>query len=313
MSTDPLRLDDFIYRLIYEKGYKTWSSLLKKATKDPEIPSASLRVEHLFPQHPYFPIGLELDTTGLLTATSTWVPGTGSCDLPPFEQPFRILPRVATPTRLFTSTKLPLLPSVWFKQSDNHLTVLVLAWATTSVSRRHEFTLAFLTQGIARYRFPPIYPYPPLGSTAVEDLDLDVRLHIACQGGHGLELSNITWTCAGSKNEVQEAVALTTIICPSLKSSHPTAASLIDYRGLGPDKDISEQVTRNVFMWMREIDGFPINEREIHKHEWFNDGDSDGDDSNCAEGDCGSTMGCNLSVKVGGWISGVMTARCNSL
>jgi len=85
MSTDPLRLDDFIYRLIYEKGYKTWSSLLKKATKDPEIPSASLRVEHLFPQHPYFPIGLELDTTGLLTATSTWVPGTGSCDLPPFE------------------------------------------------------------------------------------------------------------------------------------------------------------------------------------------------------------------------------------
>ncbi|KAH7208224.1 hypothetical protein BKA60DRAFT_599308 [Fusarium oxysporum] len=529
MSTDPLHLDDFIYRLIYEKGYKTWSSLLKKATKDPEIPSASLRVEHLFPQHPYVPIGLELDTTGLLTATSTWVPGTGSCDLPPFEQPFRILPRVATPTRLFTSTKLPLLPSVWFKQSDNYLTVLVLAWAqaewlatrtcdntevtvdvgnvsydaarwwagvispgqgwngvynsqkytelpsqdscskpsthdqnrvafatalmlplanydrisvllpvprmctapsrirssaesigepiygrdirqfdrlltlscnphrvksilgsifyepsvlcntcgpwlqgtatvlqsgliqnldiltrmsflrgprgllrinsidiheaawtgtlisfiqdhvpqqpenTTSVSRRHEFTLAFLTQGIARYRFPPIYPYPPLGSTAVEDLDLDVRLHIACQGGHGLEFSKITWTCAGSKNEVQEAAALTTIICPSLKSSHPAAASLIDYRGLDPDRVISEQVTRNVLMWMREIDGFPINEPEIHKHEWFNDGDSDGDDSNCAEGDCGSTMGCNLSVKVGGWISGVMTARCNSL
>ncbi|KAI3574430.1 hypothetical protein IWW34DRAFT_809974 [Fusarium oxysporum f. sp. albedinis] len=578
MSTDPLRLDDFIYRLIYEKGYKTWLSLLKKATKDPEIPSASLRVEHLFPQHPYFPTGLELDTTGLLTATSTWVPGPGSCDLPPFEQPFRILPRVATPTRLFTSTKLPLPPSVWFKQSDNHLTVLVLAWAyalsarraeifsqalpleytdsqaewlatptcdnteatvdvgnvsydaarwwagvippgqgwkasivcgrykfmsswsstlesipavrlfsasrskapshqrctsletavqyisdyctlhsahdqnrvvfatalmlplanydrisvllpvprmctapsrirssaesieepicgrdirqfdrlltlscnphrvksilgsifyepsvlcntcgpwlqgtatvlqsgliqnldilarmfslrsphlsprgllginsidiheaawtgtlisfiqdhvpqqpenTTSVSRRHEFTLAFLTQGIARYRFPPIYPYPPLGSTAVEDLDLD--------------FSKITWTCAGSKNEVQEAAALTTIICPSLKSSHPAAASLIDYRGLDPDRVISEQVTRNVFMWMREIDDFPINEREIHKHEWFNDGDSDGDDSNCAEGDCGSTMGCNLSVKVGGWISGVMTARCNSL
>lgn len=71
MSTDPLRLDDFIHRLIYEKGYKTWSSLLKKATKDPEIPSASLRVEHLFPQHPYFPTGLELDTTRLLTVTST--------------------------------------------------------------------------------------------------------------------------------------------------------------------------------------------------------------------------------------------------
>ncbi|KAH7219632.1 hypothetical protein DER44DRAFT_879520 [Fusarium oxysporum] len=570
MAPDPLRLDDFLFRVFYEKGYNTWSSLLKQASEDPRISPASLQVEHLFPQHPYFLIGIELDTTGLLTATSTWVPGTGSCDLPPFEQPFRLLPCVATPTRLFTSTKLPLPPYVWFKQSDNHLTVLLLAWAyalsarwaeifsqaspleytgsqaewlatlpcdsteaivdvgnvsddvarcasrskatshqrcpsfetavqyisdyrtlhsahdqnraafatalmlplanydrisvllpvprmctapsrirsstesteepiygrdirqfdrlltlscnphgvksilgsifydpgvlcntygpwlqgtatvlqsirnldilartfslrsphlsfswlgamiaglhrgflrspgllgllglnridiheaawtgtlasfiqdhvpqqpenTTSISCRHEFTLAFLTQGIARYKFPPIYPYRPLGSTAVKGLDLDVRLHKACQGGHGLESSKITWTCAGRKNEVQEAAALTTIIRPPLKSSHPGAASLIDYRGLDPDKDISEQVTRNVLMWMREMDGFPINEREIYKHEWFDDGDSDDDDRNCAEGDGGSTMGCDLSVTVGGWLSGVIIARLLTL
>ncbi|KAF5965914.1 immunoglobulin variable region used by the itc63b heavy chain [Fusarium coicis] len=609
MANDPLRLDDFLFRFFYEKGYNTWSALLKQASEDPRIPSASLQVEHLFPQHPSFPIGLELDATGLLAATSTWVPGTGSCDLPPFEQPFRILPRVATPTRLFTSTKLPLPPSVWFKQNDNHLTVLVLAWAyalsarwaeifsqaspleytdsqaewlamrpcdnteaivdvgnvsadaarwwagvispgqgwkasmscgrykfmspwsstleslpairlfsasrsktpshqrcpsleaavqyisdycalhsahdqnrvafatalmlplanydrisvllpvprmctassrirsraesieepiygrdirqfdrlltlscnphgvksilgsifyepsvlcnncgpwlqgtatvlqsgliqnldiltrmfslrsphlsflwlgaiiaglhrgflkgpggllglnridiheaawtgtlisfiqdhapqqpenTTSISRRHEFTLAFLTQGIARYRFPPIYPYPPLGSTAVEDLDLDVRLHIACLGGHGLQFSKITWNCAGRKKEVQEATTLTTIIRSSLNSSHSAAASLIDYRGLDPDRDVSEQVTRNVFMWMREMDGFPINEREIYKHEWFGDDDSD-DEPNCPEGDAGSSVGRNLAVTVSSWISGAATARCNSI
>ncbi|KAF5975636.1 immunoglobulin variable region used by the ITC63b heavy chain [Fusarium bulbicola] len=569
MANDPLRLDHFLFRVFYEKGYRIWSSLRQQATEDPNIPLDNLQVEHLFSDHPYFPVGIELDSTGLLAATSTWVPGKGSCDLPPFELPFRILPRVATPTRLLTSTKLPLPPSVWFKADDNHLTVLVLAWAyalsarwadifsqalpleytdsqaewlatrpcdnteavvdvgnvsddaarwwaavlspgqgwkasmvsprgverqatnvaralsrqfstfldivlsipftfktklllrqrscsrwptmteptsesmnepiygqdirqfyrlltlscnphgvksilgsifyepsilcntcgpwlqgtatvfqpgliqdldilarmfslrsphlsflwlgaiiaglhrgflkgpsgllglnridiheaawtrtlisfiqdhvpqqpdnTTSISRRHEGTLAFLTQGLARYRFPPMFPHAPLGSTAVEDLDLDVRLHIACQGGHTLEFSKITWTCAGGKREVHEAAAMTKVTRPLLKSSQPAATSLVDYRGLDPDRDISEQVTRNIFTWMREMDGFPISERTICKHEWLDDGDSDDGDRNCAEGDGGSTTGCDLGVTVGGWISSVVTARCNSL
>ncbi|KAF4335660.1 immunoglobulin variable region used by the ITC63b heavy chain [Fusarium beomiforme] len=607
-SADSLQLDEFLFRIFYEKGYNTWSHLLKQASEDPETPLASLQIEHLFPQHPYFPVGLELDSTGLLSATSTWVPGTGSCDLPPFEQPFRALPHVTRPTRLYTSTKSPLPPSVWFQRSDNHLAVLVLAWAyalsarwaeifsqaspleytdnqaewlatqtcdnteaivdvgnvsddaarwwaavvspgqgwkasiscgrykfmspwsstleslpairlfsasrsttpshqccpsfetavqyisdyytlhsshdqnrtafatalmlplanydrlslllpvprmcaspsrirpsaesaeepiygrdirqfdrlltlscnplglksilgsifyestmlcnscgpwlqgtatvfqsgsiqnldiltrmfslrsphlsflwlgaiiaglhwdflrgpggllglnridiheaawtgtlisfiqdhvpqqpenTASISRRNEFTLAFLTQGIARHRFPPIFPYPPLGSTAVEDLDLDVRLHMECPGGHGLKFSKITWNCAGGK-VVQEAATLATTIRPSLKPSHPAAASLVAYRWMDPDRDVSEQVTRNVFMWMREMDGFPTNERKIYKHEWFCDDDSD-DEPNCPEGDAGSSLGPNLAVTVGSWISGVTTARCNSI
>ncbi|KAF5633847.1 immunoglobulin variable region used by the itc63b heavy chain [Fusarium tjaetaba] len=610
MAPDPLRLDDFLFRIFYEKGYNTWSDLLKQATEDPDIPSDDPRVEHLFPHHPYFPVGVELDSTGLLTATSTWVPGRGSCDLPPFDQPFQISPRVATPTRLLTSTKLPLPASTWFKQSDNHLAVLVLAWAyvlsarwseifsqalpleytdsqaewldappcdnteavvdvgnvshdaarwwaavlspgqgwkasmvcgrykfmspwsstleslptirlfsasrsgtpshqrcphfetavqyisdycalhslhdqnrvaiatalmlplanhdrisvilpvprmriapspissspesthepiygrdirqfdrlltlscnplgvksilgsifyessilcntcgpwlqgaatflqsglipdldvlsrmfslrsphlsflwlgaiiaglhkgflsgpggllglnridiheaawtgtlisfiqdhvprqpedTTSISRRNEFTLAFLTQGVARYRYPPIFPYAPLGSTAVGELDLDIRLHMACPGGHALKFSKITWPCAGGKKEVYEAATLTTITRPSSKPSQAVAPRLADYSGLDPDRDISERVTRNIFTWMREMDGFPVSERKIYKHEWLDDGDSGDHDRNCAEGDGGSTMGCDLNVTVGGWISGVMTARCNSL
>jgi hypothetical protein len=65
-------------------------------------------------------------------------------------------------------------------------------------------------------------------------------------------------------------------------------------------------------MWMREMDGFPINEREIYKHEWFGDDDSD-DEPNCPEGDAGSSVGRNLAVTVSSWISGVATARCNSI
>ncbi|EEU47533.1 uncharacterized protein NECHADRAFT_35839 [Fusarium vanettenii 77-13-4] len=473
MATDPLRLDEEEYRVVYENGYKTWSALMEEASDDPGLPPASLQVEHLFPEHPYFPVGLELDDSGLLTASSTWVPGTGSCDLSSFEQPFQILPYVATPTRLFMSTKAPVPPSAWFQQYDNHLTVLVLAWAyalsarwadiipqaspleytdsqaewvasqsydkrtrprintstsatpeepiwgrdlrqfdrlltlscnahgvksilgsifyepgilcnasgpwlqgtlavlqsrkagdldilarmfslrsphlsflwlgaiiaglhrgflkslggllglnridlheaawtgtvlsfvqnpvpqqqerATSISRQDEFTLAFLTQGISRYGFPPIYPYPPPGSTTIDDLDLDVRLHTACPGGHGLKFSKITW------------------IRPRPTSSSMTTVIPVDYTQLDPDRDISEISTRNIFMWMREMDGFPINEREIYQHEWFGDDDSDDDERNRPEGDVGSSMGCNLAVTVGGWVSGVMVARCNSL
>lgn len=95
--------------------------------------------------------------------------------------------------------------------------------SVTSISRKDEFSLAFLTQGLSRYRFPPIYPYPPLGSTATNDLDLDVRLHIACPGGHGLKFSKITWRCAGGRKEVQEAAILTTTVRPPPTSSLPTA------------------------------------------------------------------------------------------
>ncbi|RSL55512.1 hypothetical protein CEP53_007072 [Fusarium sp. AF-6] len=114
MATDPLRLDEKEYQEVYENGDNIWSALLEEASEDPEFPPASLQVEHHFPQHPYFPVGLELDNSGLLTASSTWVPGAGLCDLLSFEQPFQTMPYVARPTTLFISTKSPVPPSVWF-------------------------------------------------------------------------------------------------------------------------------------------------------------------------------------------------------
>ncbi|KAM5350003.1 hypothetical protein ACJ41O_006508 [Fusarium nematophilum] len=185
--------------------------------------------------------------------------------------------------------------------------------SATSISREDEFTLAFLAQGMSRYRFPPIDPYPPPGSTAINDLDLDVRLHTACPGGHGLKFSNITWSCTGGRKQVQEAATLATVVCPPPTSSSPTAAIPVDYTWLDPDRDISELTKRNIFMWMREMDNFPINEREIYQHEWFGEGDSDDDERNHPEGDIGSSVGCNLAVTVDVWVSGVVVARCSSL
>ncbi|EXL93507.1 hypothetical protein NOF04DRAFT_13801 [Fusarium oxysporum II5] len=123
---------------------------------------------------------------------------------------------------------------------------------------------------------------------------------MACPGGHGLKFSKITWNCAGGKEEVQETAIMTTTAHPTHIPGCAALTNPVNYTGLCPDRDISELVTRNVFMWMREMDGFPISELDIYKHGWFGDGDSDDDDSNCAEGDGGSTIDCNLSVTVGG-------------
>ncbi|KAL7762650.1 hypothetical protein ACKLNR_009185 [Fusarium oxysporum f. sp. zingiberi] len=136
----------------------------------------------------------------------------------------------------------------------------------TSISRKTEFTLAFLAQGESRYRQPPIYPYPPPGSTAIGDLELEVRLHMACPGGHGLKFSKTTWNCAGGKKEVQETAIMTTTARPTHILGCAALTNPVNYTGLDPGRDISELVTRNVFMWMREMDGFPISERDIYKH-----------------------------------------------
>ena len=71
MATDPLRLDEEEYQIVYENGYKTWSAIIEQAADDPGLPPASFQVEHLFPQHPYFPVGLELDGSGLFMSTKS--------------------------------------------------------------------------------------------------------------------------------------------------------------------------------------------------------------------------------------------------
>lgn len=73
------------------------------------------------------------------------------------------------------------------------------------------------------------------------------------------------------------------------------------------EDDTSEMVTRNIFTWMRDEDGFPITERAIREHEWIENLDSDDDEP--ISGTARSMAGGNLHR----WLSKTMTQRSNSI
>lgn len=594
MGDDALRPDDDVYRSIYSKGYRTWWALWKQASTDPGLPPACLKLDDIFSQHPYFPEGVYLDSTGLLTATSTWTTTNGCCDIPSFEQRFQVTPSVGKPTAILATADANIPFQKNFGKDDNHLIVLVLAWAyalsarwtsiisgaapleytacqakwaetrhlpkdessvivqlgsindeaarwwaavlapgqgwkasiphkqykflspwtvsldstrtillssnsepdspplgkcpsfeaavqhiaqysalhsaseqsraafaaalllplanfdrrkvrlplprfsvakvsgatshrpiwgqelrqfdrlltlscnpqgiksiltsifyepdipcnvcgawlqgsfaflqsnqdvdvlsrifflrrphlsflwlgamitgahknllksprgllgteeidlheaawtgtlvsfieepvtgihrdASSIARADEWRLAYLSQGLSEYKFPPLYPYPPPGTTAIEDLDIEVRQHATCAGKHRLRFSKIIWNCTGGRREVHHAVD-ERVIRPDLTPSPPLNClpTHISYVHLNREKDLSELVTRTVFNWMRGTDGFPVAERDIYKHEWLDDFGS-GDESILeGEGEGRSTAGSDTLIR--SWI-----------
>lgn len=179
------------------------------------------------------------------------------------------------------------------------------------ISRADECRLMYLSHE-PDHAVPPLFPFAPFGSTAMEDADLDVRRHSLCSASHGLEYSCFTWDCQGGKKVEQgRNESLATPI--RAKAGKPPVAGDnlnsfdVDYDGLDPDDEVSEMVTRNVFTWLRGEDGFPVAERSIREHEWIENLDSD--DDSPIDGDIRSTAGRNL----GGWVLGVSTRRSNSI
>ncbi|KAF6825153.1 hypothetical protein CPLU01_10441 [Colletotrichum plurivorum] len=179
------------------------------------------------------------------------------------------------------------------------------------ISRADKCRLIFLTQEPPR-DIPPIFPYPPLGETAIQDADLDVQLHAHCPHQHRLRFVPITWNCADGTTNVQEAGQL-----PQVHRSVDTDGCQggesepieVDYGWLDRERDTSESVTRNLFTWMRDMDGFTVAEREILQHEWIDAFDSSDDESVGAEGDGASGYGLNNEGKMGRWLARAMTAR----
>lgn len=182
-----------------------------------------------------------------------------------------------------------------------------------SISRADECRLMFLTQEPPR-ESPPIYPYPPSGDTDIKDTDLGVQLHVHCPGKHALRFSSLTWNCIGGRKDIQRAGPISiasrihTINNPQ---DNKGMAVEVDYGWLDRERDLSEGVTRNIFTWMRDMDGFAVAERDIYQHDWI-DADSD-DESVHPEGDGGSTTGLNLANQIGCWMASTMTRRCNSV
>lgn len=176
------------------------------------------------------------------------------------------------------------------------------------ILRADECRLMYLCHEPA-HAVAPLFPFPPFGSTAIEDTDLDVRRHTRCQAAHGLEYSGFTWDCqSGHKVEQGKTNTMGTTI--RLKTGKPPAlnhSTAVDYDSLDFEDEVSEMVTRNVFTWLRGEDGFPVAERAIREHEWIENLESD--DDSPIQGDVCSTAGGNLSR----WFLGLSTQRSNSL
>ncbi|KAF8861685.1 hypothetical protein BDZ45DRAFT_586758 [Acephala macrosclerotiorum] len=175
---------------------------------------------------------------------------------------------------------------------------------TEEISRADECRLMYLSHD-QFYTVPPLFPFAPFGSTAITDTNIDVRQHARCETSHSLEYEGLTWHCRGGKR-----TATTVPRIPlRAKGGQPTDSNIsVTYDSLdNEDDDCSEMVTRNIFTWLRDEDGFPVAERAIREHEWIDNLDSDDD---CPiTGSAQSTVGGNLH----GWLLEAVTRRSNSL
>jgi hypothetical protein len=177
----------------------------------------------------------------------------------------------------------------------------------TSISRADECRLLFLCHGI-NYTIPPLFPFPPFGSSSLNDTNLEVREHSLCGKGHGLQYAYFTWVGTNGTEIRQEPETPITSIRPKkeLLLTYPQEVE-IDYDDCDSEDETSAMVTRNMFTWLRGEDGFPVAERAIREHEWIDNLDSDDDAP--IEGDVRSTAGGNLH----GWLLKTSTQRSISI
>ncbi|KAF4975874.1 hypothetical protein FZEAL_7397 [Fusarium zealandicum] len=178
---------------------------------------------------------------------------------------------------------------------------------TSSISRADESRLLFLCHGI-NYTIPPLFPFPPFGSVALDDTNLDVHEHSLCGRDHSLRYAGLTWRCNdGTEDKQGPEVPAVAIRPKSGQLSNHGSQVHVDYDGYDSEEENSEMVTRNIFTWLRGEDGFPVAEKAIRKHEWIDNLDSDDDAP--IEGDVHSSVGGRLH----GWLLKTSTQRSNSI
>jgi hypothetical protein len=182
--------------------------------------------------------------------------------------------------------------------------VSALSLGTEEILRADKCRLMYLSHN-QYYTVPPLFPFAAFGSIAIKDTNIDVRQHTRCEKSHGLEYEGLTWRCRGGQR--------TTTSVPRIplraKNGQLTDGNIsVNYEHLdNEDDDCSETVTRNIFTWLRDEDGFPKAERAIREHEWIDNLDSD--DDSPITGDAQSTVGGNLH----GWLLNSVTRRSKSL
>ncbi len=179
---------------------------------------------------------------------------------------------------------------------------------TDEITRADEARLLFLAQG--RYhRLPPLAPFTPFGSIAHRDCTLDVQLHISCAGRHGLRYAGLSWDCRDNTATFQKATASSWTGAETRVAVEGDGDGVVPYDKLDQEQDCSPSMTRSIFVWLRDLDGYPVVERAIRVHAWIADDASSDEESDAREGGGGSTVGKN----VGPWLAKAVTARSYTL
>ncbi|RSL98174.1 hypothetical protein CDV31_012708 [Fusarium ambrosium] len=131
---DAIRPGEQATRAMFERGYRTWSRLCELASQDSALPMSCLsRVEAAFPNHPYFPENLHVDTFSNAAVTrgkTTWT--VGDEHLPSFQDEvlFEVAWKEKTRVLLTSDPRrsTTVLPDI-FGTDTNHIPILMLAWA----------------------------------------------------------------------------------------------------------------------------------------------------------------------------------------
>ncbi|KAG5964199.1 hypothetical protein E4U57_001593 [Claviceps arundinis] len=174
-----------------------------------------------------------------------------------------------------------------------------------TIQRVDEARLMFLSQDESHSE-PPVIPFPPFGTIAVKDCVLEVQLHASCSGSHRLLYAGWAWDCLGGVRVAQDSGSR--LLEFSEANEHPAASLAIRYDKLDDRRNISIYMTRNIFIWLREIDGWPISERGIH--ESLDDDWTSEDESAAPEGDGKSTTSRR---HVSPWLSRALTKRSRTI
>ncbi|KAG2416421.1 hypothetical protein HFD88_007636 [Aspergillus terreus] len=120
----------------FEQGYRSWYSLLLRAREESSLPEDCFQVPRAFQQQPTFPRSLKLKQihqTLCASGTSNWETddSRGTCRIPGFKQHLDVPVSVKTATHLTLSPCPDLTANYarWLDHKEDHLSILILAWA----------------------------------------------------------------------------------------------------------------------------------------------------------------------------------------
>lgn len=169
------------------------------------------------------------------------------------------------------------------------------------IQRADECRLLLLTQSPDHTRVP-VCQWKPMGTTPALDVDIEVRAHTSCQG-HQLRYLGFSWVGSdGTDLRFQEPVEADSRnqSCATTYRRHDSCQLPVSWTALDRDSEvISKNATRSIFTWLRR-NGYARHERDLWKHEWIAESDSDEED----EDDAGSQSdpGSTDLLRVAGWV-----------